>query len=87
MGVVARGSEDVDVWQAHVVPLTSNLDRAGIAGNVLLPAASTGLSKDSVAVPLGLELIDRSYLADHSGRLPGVLISDVDTGLRAVLGL
>lgn len=22
----------VDVWQTHVVPLTSNLDRAGLAG-------------------------------------------------------
>lgn len=26
----------VDVRQTHVVPLTSNLDRAGLAGNVLL---------------------------------------------------
>jgi mRNA interferase MazF len=53
----------VDVWQTHVVPLTSRVGRAGIAGNVLLPAVATGLPKDSVAVPLGLELIDRSLLA------------------------
>ncbi len=77
----------VEVWQTHVVPLTSNLDRAGLAGNVLLTSAATGLSKDSVAVPLGLELIDRSWLTDHVGQLPRALADAIDDGLRAVLGL
>ncbi len=77
----------VDVWQTHVVPITSNLARAGLAGNVALPESSTGLPKDSVAVPLGLELIDRSILADQAGRLPPVLLADLDAGLRSVLGL
>ena len=77
----------VDLWQTHVVPLTSQLGRANIAGNVLLPAAATGLSKDSVAVPLGLELIDRSLLAAHAGRVPQVLLDDIDDGLRAILQL
>ena len=75
------------VWQTHVVPLTSNVDRAGIAGNVLLPAVTTGLPKDSVAVPLSVALIDRSLLAEEAGRLPDVFIHDIDRGLRAVLGL
>ena len=77
----------VDVWQAHVVPITSNVARAGLAGNVFLPAAASGLSKDSVAVPLGLELIDRSVFGEQAGRLPRVLIDDIDEGLRVVLGL
>jgi mRNA interferase MazF len=77
----------VEVWQTHVVPLTSNVERAGIAGNVLLRSAATGLPKDSVAVPLGLELIDRSLLAEQSGRVPRVLLDDIDDGLRVVLGL
>ena len=77
----------VEVWQTHVVPLTSNLDRAGIAGNVLLRAEATGLPRDSVAVPLGLELVDRSVLMEQTGRLPRVLVDDIDEGLRAVLGL
>ena len=77
----------VDVWQTHVVPLTSNLDRAGLAGNVLLTSAATGLPKDSVAVPLGLELIDRSWLTDYVGQLPSALADAIDDGLRAVLGL
>lgn len=87
---VVVSSDDVlgvNVWQTHVVPVTSNLARAGIAGNVLLPARASGLPKDSVAVPLGLELIDRSVLAEQAGRLPSVLVDDIDEGLRAVLGL
>ena len=78
---------EVEVWQTYVVPLTSNLDRAGLAGNVLLASAVTGLPKDSVAVPLGLELVDRSWLADCVGRLPGALVDAIDAGLRAILGL
>ena len=77
----------VEVWQTHVVPLTSNLDRAGLAGNVLLTSTATGLPKDSVAVPLGLELIDRSWLTDYVGQLPSALADAIDDGLRAVLGL
>ena len=78
---------DVDVWQTHVVPLTSNIDRAGLAGNVRLSAAATGLPRDSVAVPLGLELIERSWLADRVGLLPRALIDEIDDGVRSVLGL
>lgn len=87
---VVVSAEDVlgvDVWQAHVVPLTSNLDRAGLAGNVLLESGVTGLPKDSVAVPLGLELIDRSWLAERTGRLPPALLKAIDDGVRVVLGL
>jgi mRNA interferase MazF len=87
---VVVSSDDVlsvNVWQTHVVPITSNVARAGIAGNVLLPSQASGLPTDSVAVPLGLELIDRSLLKKHAGRLPTVLIDDIDEGLRAVLGI
>ena len=87
---VVVSSNDVlsaNVWQSHVVPITSNVARAAIAGNVLLPANASGLPKDSVAVPLGLELIDRSLLGEQSGLLPQVLVGDIDQGLRAILGL
>ena len=77
----------VALWQTHVVPLTSNLERAGIGGNVLLDSAATGLPKDSVAVPLGLELVDRSLLVESVGHLPPPLVDAIDNGLRAVLGL
>ena len=87
---VVVSSDDVlgvAVWHTHVVPLTSNLDRAGLAGNVLLRSAATGLPRDSVAVPLGLELVDRALLVEQAGRLPRVLLDDIDDGLRVVLGL
>lgn len=77
----------VDIWHTHVVPLTSNLDRAGLAGNVLLESNVTGLPSDSVAVPLGLELVERTWLADRSGQLPPALIEAIDDGVRAVLGV
>lgn len=77
----------VEVWQTHVVPLTSNLDRAALAGNVLLSPATTGLPEASVAVPLGLELVDRSWLGDRVGQLPGALVHAIDDGLRSILGL
>lgn len=78
---------DVDIWQTHVVPLTTNLDRAGLAGNVLLNAAVTGLPSDSVAVPLGLELVERTWLEERAGVLPRALVDAIDDGVRAVLGL
>ena len=87
---VVVSSEDVlsvNVWQTHVVPLTSNVARAGIAGNVFLPTTVSGLAKDSVAIPLGLELINRSLLSEQAGRLPNVLIDDLDDGIRAILGI
>ena len=87
---VVVSSQDVlgvDVWQTHVVPLTSNLDRAGLAGNVLVESTVTGLPKDSVAVPLGLELVDRGWLVDRTGQLPSALLEAIDDGVRAVLGL
>ncbi len=79
--VSSRAVLDVDVWQTHVVPVTSNVARAGLAGNVFLPANASGLPKDSVAVPLGLELVDRSVLGELAGRLPRVLVDDIDDGL------
>ena len=87
---VVESCEDVlavDVWQTHVVPLTSNVDRANLAGNVLLGSAVTGLPRDSVAVPLGIELVDRSWLGERVGQLPRALMGVIDDGLRAVLGL
>lgn len=78
---------DVDLWQTHVVPLTSSIDRAGLAGNVVLESTITGLPKDSVAVPLGLELVDRRWLVERTGQLPRALMDAIDDGVRAVLGL
>jgi len=87
---VVVSSDDVlavDVWQTHVVPLTSNTDRAGQAANVLVTATASGPPRDSAAIPLGLELIDRSWLGGRVGLLLQPLVDAIDDGVRAVLGL
>ena len=87
---VVISSEDVlraDIWQAQVVPLTSNLKRAGLAGNVMLRSTNTGLDSDSVAVPLSLELVDRNWLSEPVGQLTAPLVAEIESGLRKILDL
>ena len=52
-----------------VIPLTSNLRLASLPGNILLPSASTGLPKDSVANVTQIIAIDRSLLTEPVGRI------------------
>jgi mRNA interferase MazF len=69
------------------VVLTSNTRLLDAPGNVLLPAASTGLPKDSVANVTQVVTLDESYLFAKAGRLPPRLMAHVDAGLRLVLDL
>ena len=68
------------------VPLTSKLKWADAAGNVLLPARSTGLSKDSVANVSQIVALDRSVLAERVGRISGKQMALVLGGIDIVLG-
>lgn len=69
------------------VVLTSNLRLADAPGNVLIPARSTGLQKDSVANVSQLVTIDREFLDERIGRVGGGLMSSVEGGLKLVLGM
>jgi mRNA interferase MazF len=69
------------------VVLTSNLRLVDAPGNVLMPAKSTGLPKDSVANVSKVITVDRDFLTEKAGRLRGQLLKDVDNGLRMVLAL
>lgn len=69
------------------VVLTANLRLVEAPGNVLVPAKASGLPKDSVANVSQVVTIDKDFLTDLAGRLKGALLSDVDSGLRLVLGL
>lgn len=51
------------------VPLTSNLRWAEAPGNVMLPAKTTGLPKDSVANNSQLITLDRALLTEEVGKL------------------
>ncbi len=70
-----------------VAVITSNLDLADVPGNVLLPARSAGLPRDSVANVSQLLTLDRRFLTEHAGTLPPRLQGFVDEGLRLVLQL
>ena len=70
-----------------VAVITGNLELADAPGNVLLPARSTGLPRDSVVNVSQLLTLDRSFLTGHAGTLPPRLQSSVDEGLRLILQL
>ena len=69
------------------VVLTSNMRLLDAPGNVLLPATTTGLPKDSVANVTQIVTLDEDYLSERTGRIPPRLVAHVDAGLRLVLDL
>jgi len=56
-------------------------------GNVFLPAASSGLPKDSVVNVTALVTLGKADLDAETGHLPSALMGEVNRGLRQVLGL
>jgi len=83
-------SNDVNrskIRTAIVVAVTSNLRWAEAPGNVLLPARSTGLPRDSVANVTQMVTVDRSLLMERVGKVSSRLMTVVDVGLRLVLSL
>ncbi|MGD0776318.1 MAG: type II toxin-antitoxin system PemK/MazF family toxin [Candidatus Solibacter sp.] len=75
------------IQTAIVAVLTGNLELADAPGNVLVPARSAGLPRDSVVNVSQLLTLDRGFLTKHAGTLPPRLQSSVDEGLRTVLQL
>lgn len=67
--------------------ITSSTGLAAMPGNVFLPAASSGLPKDSVVNVTALVTLDKADLDTKTGQLPASLMDDVDRGLRRVLEL
>lgn len=67
--------------------ITSNTGLAVMPGNVFVPAAVSGLPRDSVVNVTGLVTLDKTDLDAEIGHLPASLMDDVVRGLRRVLGL
>ena len=67
--------------------ITSSTALAAMPGNVFLPATSSGLAKDSVVNVTALVTLDKTDLDAETGLLPPALMSEVDRGLRRILGL
>lgn len=70
-----------------VAVITSNTALATMPGNVFLPAVATGLPRDSVLNVTALATLNKTDLTDWAGQVPPSIMSDVDRGLRRVLGL
>lgn len=70
-----------------VAAITSNLALADAPGNVLLPARSAGLSRESVVNVSQLLTLDRGFLTEQAGALTPRLLRSVESGLRMVLQL
>jgi mRNA interferase MazF len=68
------------------VALTSNLKWAEAPGNVLLPARSTGLPRQSVANVTQIVSLDRRDLTQRTGKLPGSKLELILSGLDTLLG-
>ena len=68
------------------VPLTSNLRWAEAPGNFLLPARSTGLPRDSVALTPSIVSIDRRLLDEQTGQVSDRQLSAILGGIDIVLG-
>lgn len=69
------------------VTLTTNLRLAAAPGNVLVSAAESGLSRDSVVNVSQIVTLDRRYLSQRVGAVGGRTLAHVDDGLRLVLDL
>jgi mRNA interferase MazF len=67
--------------------VTSSTDLAGMPGNVFLPAAMTGLPRDSVATVTAMVTVDKADLDEPAGKIPPSMMKEIDHGLRRVLGI
>ncbi|MGQ0777512.1 MAG: type II toxin-antitoxin system PemK/MazF family toxin [Pseudonocardiales bacterium] len=69
------------------VVITSNTGLAAMPGTVFLPAVASGLPRDSVVNVTAPVTLDKGDLDAPAGQVPVGLMSEVDHGLRRVLGL
>ena len=68
------------------IPLTSNVRWAQAPGNVLLPARTTGLPKDSVANVSQIITLDRELFREEVGKLSKRQLDLVLAGIDVILG-
>ena len=68
------------------VPLTSNLRWADAPGNVLLPAKTTTLPKDSVANVSQIVALDKTLLTERVGKIAAAKVNLLLSGINVVLG-
>jgi mRNA interferase MazF len=90
------GRRPVVIWQSNaltsvlasvlVVPLTTNLDRAHLAGAALLQATEGGLPDDSVALAFQMRAVPKSALVTRVRPLTETEISELELATDEALG-
>jgi mRNA interferase MazF len=91
------GRRPVVIWQSDhltrvlqsvlVVPLTTNLDRANLAGTALISAAPDGgLPEDSVALAFQMRAIPKSSLQAKIGNLNESELEELELATDEALG-
>ncbi|MBL8741985.1 MAG: type II toxin-antitoxin system PemK/MazF family toxin [Myxococcales bacterium] len=90
------GRRPVVVWQSDtlsralqsvlVVPLTTNLDRAKLAGTALIAASPAGLPADSVALAFQMRAIPKSTLTQRIRTLSDEELAELELATDEALG-
>lgn len=68
-----------------IVAITSNLRLATAPGNVFLPAAESGLPKDSVINVSQIMTLDKAMLDEYVDRISAITLTQVEEGIRSCL--
>lgn len=90
------GRRPVVIWQSDtltrllqsvlVIPLTTNLDRANLAGTAIIAASEKGLTEDSVAVAFQMRAIPKSALRTRIRALTDAEQSELELATDEALG-
>ena len=90
------GRRPVVVWQSDaltrvlqsvlVVPITTNLERANLAGTAVIAASDEGLSEESVALPFQMRAIPKTALQSKIRNLSEDELAELELATDEALG-
>jgi mRNA interferase MazF len=76
-----------DIRTVLVAAITTSARLARRPGNVILPAGTAGLDRESIVNVSQLATMDKQQLVERLGSVGAGFMRQVETGLRLVLGL
>lgn len=90
------GHRPVIVWQSDaltrvlqsvlVIPLTTNMNRADLAGTAIVSASSRGLPEDSVALAFQMRAVPKSALHTKIRQLTDMELAELELATDEALG-
>ena len=85
--IIVQSNALLNVLQSVlVIPLTTNLERARLAGTALIAASADGPSEDSVALAFQMRAIPRKALRSAIRALTDSELAELDLALDEALG-